>query len=292
MSLGTEDANARDTMKTFPLLLCLSLLLGGCVAGADDVRFAAIDAKPNSDVWPSCEEAPGGMSRQRVSDVWAEDPSEPMAVWLEAVVVSAVSRGRCTAGEACLLFVQQSPSFASFDAAIGQSLRLVVSADVSDLFVGIAAGDRINLLASAWRPATHANNELFLAIDTERPGCAKVVGKAELTPLNMTLADLSVTAYEDLVGPLLVTVQDVAGVPKAAYKTFSLKPQEDDTPQAFDEMTSVSPYLMPGGHFVGLEHGESYDFDSVTGVFALFTPDGAARKYEHIYPRHMGDLNY
>ena len=48
---------------------------------------------------------------------------------------------------------------------------------------------------------------------------------------------------------------------------------------------SLSPYLLPGGVFTGLQQGHKHDFSSVTGVFGLFIPMGSSIKYKEIYPR-------
>ncbi|MFP6684031.1 MAG: hypothetical protein VB934_04930, partial [Polyangiaceae bacterium] len=89
-------------------------------------------------------------------------------------------------------------------------------------------------------------------------------------------------------------LRDVVGVPKAPYKTFSLKEDDEheEPVQDFSEVTNVSPYFLSNGKFVGLDTGQPVSSESVTGVFALYTPQGGARKYEHIYVRGMDDLRY
>ncbi len=293
---GMNDAYARSVIYSIRVLVLLAsvLVFGGCLGEADDIRWDEPGSVSETavDEWPSCEQRPSGQRDSRIADVWAADPTEPAPVWLPGVYVSGMSGGGCAVGKECLLFVQQQASYQDLDAAVGQSLRLAVSADVSGLFTQISVGDRVDLFASAWRSSSHG--ELRLAIDIERPGCANVRGTGEVVPVEVELSDLSIYAYEQLLGPLLVELRDVVGVPKAPYKTFSLKEHdEDEEPvQDFSEVTNVSPYFLSNGKFVGLDTGQPVSFESVTGVFALYTPQGGARKYEHIYVRGMDDLRY
>jgi len=240
--------------------------------------------------WPSCVERPGEAVATTLPQIWYDDPSEPAAVWLEGVYVSAISGGGCAVSTTCHLFVQQHPSYAALHEATWQSLRLEVSDSVAHYFEDINVGDQIDVAAHAWRRTDGGRNELQLQISSELPGCAEVVGRAELAPVAATLDDLTIEAYEESLGPVLVRVAAVAGAPDAPDETFALWPQG-----AFDDegaqVTSLSPYFLPSHEFVGLESGKAYHFWSVTGVFGIYSPaSNPSAKYEELYLRSMADL--
>jgi len=239
--------------------------------------------------WPSCAARPAGAVATTVPQIWYDDPVEPTAVWLEGVYVSAISGGRCQLNSRCHVFVQQHPSYDALHDAAWQSLRLEVSDSIAHYFEGIAVGDQLNLAAHGGRRTDGGRNELQLQVSTELPGCAAVVGRAELLPVEASLDQLTIEAYEESLGPVLIRVATVAGKPDALDETFALWSQGGFDDEGAD-VTSLSPYFLPNHEFVGLAPGKAFSFWSITGVFAVYSPDAAAGvKYEEIYLRTMGD---
>ncbi|MBW2456242.1 MAG: hypothetical protein JRI68_17110 [Deltaproteobacteria bacterium] len=240
--------------------------------------------------WPGCVERPGDALATTLPQIWYDNPVEPTAVWLEGVYVSAISGGGCQLNTPCHLFVQQHPSYGMLHEAAWQSLRLEVSDGIAHYFEDINVGDQIDLAAHAWRRADGGRNELQLQVSSGLPGCAVVVGRAELAPVAATLGDLTVDAYEESLGPVLVQVAAVVGEPEGLDETFALWPQGDFDDDSAD-VTSLSPYFLPNHQFVGLAAGQVFSFWSVTGVFAVYSPaSNPSVKYEEIYLRSMADL--
>jgi hypothetical protein len=166
---------------------------------------------------------------------------------------------------------------------------MFISANTAFHFLGIKVGDKVDVDAHAWRYNVSGENELLLQVSLALPGCAKVVGSGNPVPVKAKLSDFSVSAYEDTLGPVLVTVDAVSGTPQMPAQTFGLH----NTKGPFDDagvttVTSLSPYFMPGGAFTGsiaASVGAQLSFVSVTGVFGIFIPTGSMSKYEEIYPR-------
>ncbi len=240
--------------------------------------------------WPGCADRPADAIATTLPQIWTDDPVEPTAVWLEGVYVSAISGGGCQLNTPCHLFVQQHPSYGALHEAAWQSLRLEVSDGIAHYFEDIKVGDQIDLAAHGWRRTDGGRNELQLQISSEMPGCAVVVGRAELAPVEATLEELSVDAYEETLGPVLVRVALVAGAPEALNETFPLWPQESLDDEGLG-VTNLSPYFLPNHEFIGLSTGKVFKFWSVTGVFGVFSPaSNPSAKYEEIYLRDMSDV--
>jgi hypothetical protein len=110
------------------------------------------------------------------------------------------------------------------------------------------------------------------------------------------LSDLSVDAYDQTYGPLLIKVDTISGKPAGASSTFAIWNTSGPYVDAgVGSIVSISPYFLPSGSFTGLPTSGSVavSFKSVTGAFGLFEPTtdaGAPIQYMEIYPRTMGDL--
>ena len=212
-----------------------------------------------------------------IHDVWDEDPATATPVWIAGAIVTAVSEDGCNAGQACQIFVQEDASYPSLIQGAQRAIKLSV-----DGFVNIGVGDVLNIYAHAVR-ATATDGELVLLVNAAHPGCARDVGNANPQPITgVALGDLTVNAYEDLLGPLYVRVESVTGTPGAADDGFAIQPTNGGSEGA----VNLFPQCLPGGAFVGLS-AESTDFESVEGVFGLYV---SSTKFVAIYPRDMSDL--
>ena len=241
--------------------------------------------------WPSCDSPPVNVPQKTLHEIWIDDPAVPTEVWVPGVYVTAVSAGGCSAGSACTLFVQQLETFADATAGAQQALRLFASPGAAEHFTGIAVGDRLDIYAHAWRYDLNGQNELLLQVSLALRGCAKVVGAGVPQPVTgLSLPDLTVDAYETTLGPLLIQVDTVSGKPKTPPEIFGLWETGVFADAGIDEVTSLSPYFLPGSVFTGLTTGVTTDFTSITGVFGLFVPPGQpVTKYEVLYIRDMAD---
>jgi hypothetical protein len=240
-------------------------------------------------MWPTCDAPEPGAVQKTLHQIWQDNPAAPTEVWSPGLYVTGVSKGGCTNGVACQIFVQQQEDFGTLAGATQQSLKMFISANTAFHFLGIKVGDKVDVDAHAWRYNVSGENELLLQVSLALPGCAKVVGSGNPVPVKAKLSDFSVSAYEDTLGPVLVTVDAVSGTPQMPAQTFGLH----NTKGPFDDagvttVTSLSPYFMPGGAFTGsiaASVGAQLSFVSVTGVFGIFIPTGSMSKYEEIYPR-------
>jgi hypothetical protein len=222
--------------------------------------------------------------------VWTDDPAQPTPVWLSGVYVTAISGSACTESSGCQLFVQSAETFPSFAAGAHQAIRVLVFPPAVTDFVPLVVGDRIDLYGPAWRHTSGGQNELFVEISSSYPGCAKKVGSGNPTGIpGVTLDDLTLAAYETTHGPLLVTLQAVSGKVKQPNETFALFKSFQIEDGGLANVTSLSPFFLPNGVFVGWTAGNLVNFTSLTGVFGLFVPSGSSIKYEEIYVRSMGD---
>jgi hypothetical protein len=204
------------------------------------------------------------------------------------VFATAVSKAGCTAGVACQIYVQQKEQFADLAAGSQQAMKIFISANTATHFTGIKTGDQVDVYASAWRYNVNGENELLLQVSLALPGCAKVVGSGVPLPVSAKLSDLTLSAYEDTVGPLLVKVDKVSGKPQTPPETFGLWDTGTFNDAGVSSVVSLSPFFLPGGVFTGFDpanQGKTHDFGSVTGVFGLFIPSGSMTKYKEIYPR-------
>ncbi|MDB4992800.1 MAG: hypothetical protein JWM74_232 [Myxococcaceae bacterium] len=258
-----------------------------------------IPPKNDAAVWPDCKTQPSAAPAKTISEIWTSfgASTTPNYTWITGAYVTAVSRGGCTAGRACQIFLQSDPGYATLAAATHKSIKVFASAATGTYFSGIAVGDKIDALGWAWRYTKGGQNELLLEVNAQLPGCARKVGSATLTPIpNVLLSDLTTTGYETTYGPLFVEVPAISGTPVAALEeTFGLYPTLDGG--GFDgggEIVSLSPFFLPGSTFTNPPLSPSKKtFQKVTGVFGLFVPStdaATATKYLEIYPRTMADI--
>src|SRR5678815_114677 len=105
-------------------------------------------------------------------------------------------------------------------------------------------------------------NELIVHVDDVSPGCALKVGSGTPTPITgVQLSDIgSLSAYEDIYGPLLLQVANVTGTPKLPNQTFGVGNSFFDGGATDASIVSLSPYYMPNGNFVGLDSGVKTKF--------------------------------
>lgn len=242
--------------------------------------------------WPTCDAQPAGSTAKTLHAIWQDDPAAPTPVWVEGVIVTAVGKGGCVAGEACQIFVQSDKSYPDLAAGSQQALKIFASAATAEHFTAVKVGDTLNVYAHAWRYDVDGQHELLLQVNSQLEGCAKVVSSgSQVTPVTVDLADLTVSAYEDTVGPLLVRVETVSGTPALPDETFGLYDTGVFNEAGIETVTSLSPFFLANGAFVGLAAGKKHDFLAVTGVFGLFVPVADPLvKYEEIYPRTMADV--
>ncbi len=267
-------------------------------AAQDAPEDAAADQTGDvEEPWPTCDAQPNGVPAKSIPDIWQENPSTPTAVWVPGAIITAISKGGCAAGSACQIFLQTDETYATLADGAHHAIKLFVSGNTSGHFTSLHTGDRVDVYAHAWRYNVNPpQNELLLQVNLQLRGCAKAVGTATPTPVaGVELTDLTVDAYENTVGPLLVQVQGVSGKPGSPTETFGLwktgGPFVDAGPEG---IVSASPYFLPAGWFTGLPtDGQTVvQFDSITGVFGLFIPgaDGGGSKYLELYPRQMTDM--
>ncbi len=287
--VGVDSGSDAETLKDT-----------GPDAPKDGAVDAIADAKPDGDgavfVWPDCNTKPVTAKAQAITGVWADNPTQPVETWLSGVYVTAISRGACAANQACQIFLQQDLTYASLAAGAKHGIKMFISAAASQYFTTIAVGDKVDALGYAQRYTLGGQNELLVQVNQIQPGCAKKVGTGTATPIaNVLLSDLTVSAYEDTVGPLFVKVDNVIGTPGLAGETFGLGNAVFDGggPDGGTDIVSLSPFFLPNAQFVGLTNGQKTKFFYVSGVFGLFVPptDGAVQKFLEIYPRTMADVS-
>ena len=281
-------------------------------AGQDATPDAPVEAAPDApveaspdaqtdagDPWPTCDAQPAGVPDMTLPEIWTADPSTPTEVWITGLYVTAISWGGCSSGNACQIFLQDAETYGSFAAGAHHGMKLFVSGATSEHFETLQVGDRVNVYAHAWRYNVNpAQNELLLQVNGTLRGCAKTVGSGTPSPIEgVELTDLTVDAYENTHGPLLVKIDGVSGKPGPTSETFALwKTGGPYTEAGVETVVSASPYFLSGGNFSGLpiDGTTTVDFASITGVSGLFVPStadgGTALKYLMLYPRTMGEL--
>jgi hypothetical protein len=264
----------------------------GGTAGADAAADAPVEAG-----WPTCDMQPSGVTAKTIKQIWTDNPTSPTQVWVNGVYVTAVSGGGCNAGSSCQIFVQQAETYASFAAGAQQAIKLRISDQVSQHFTGIAVGDQLDVLGNAWRFTLGGVNELVIQVNAQLQGCAKKVGTGSPTPITgVQLSELTLNAYEQSHGPLLVQVASVSGKPAGPGEIFGIWATGVGIGDASaTELVSVSPFFLSGFQFTGLptDGQTTVDFTSVTGVFGQFVPfdeAGSPPKYHVLYPRTIGEL--
>jgi hypothetical protein len=267
---------------------------GAGAGGTGGTTDAAADALPEAG-WPTCDAQPTGVPAKTILQIWADNPSAPTPVWVDNVYATAVSGGGCVAGSACQIFLQQNESYASLSLGAKQAIKLRISGQASQYFTGIAVGDQVDVLGHAWRYNLGGANELVIQVNLQLQGCAKQVGTGNPMPITgVTLADLTLTAYEQTHGPLLIQVATVSGKPQGAGEIFGIWETGVGIGDASaTDLVSISPYFLQGNAFTGFTAGQIVNFQTVTGVFGQYIPStesGTPPKYHVIYPRSMADL--
>jgi len=247
--------------------------------------------------WPTCDAQPSGVPALTLSEIWSTNPTDPTEVWVSGLYVTAISYGKCSAGSACQVFLQDALTYPSFAAGAHHGMKLFVSSNTAQHFETLAVGDRVDVLAHAWRyDVNPSQNELLLQVNNSLRGCAKKIGEGTPAPIEgVQLTDLTVDAYENTHGPVLVKVDGVSGKPGVPSETFALwKTGGPFVEAGIDSVVSASPYFLTGGSFSGLPTNATttVSFSSITGVFGLFVPsgDGGGAKYLMLYPRTMADM--
>jgi hypothetical protein len=245
-------------------------------------------------VWPDCLTQPVTSQTRTIPQVWADNAVAPKETWISGVYVTAVSRGACTANQACQIFLQQDLTYANLAQGALHGIKMFISAAAAQYFTTIAVGDKVDALGWAWRYTLGGQNELLVEVNSVLPGCAHKTSTGTPTPVSgVFLSDLSVNAYENTVGPLLIKVNGLIGTPGTPTETFGLGTVGfDGGADAGSAIVSLSPFFLPGGAFTGLTNGQKKTFSSVTGVFGHFVPptDASAQKFLEIYPRTMSDV--
>jgi hypothetical protein len=240
--------------------------------------------------WPDCLSQPAGSPEKTIPEIWADNPSMLTEAWVPGVFITAISGDGCVAGQACQFFVQQEETYLTLGEATHQSLRVGIAPDASEHFVGLAVGDQVDLYAHAFRDTADGKNELLFLVTGSLPGCANPVGAGDSLPVTVTLDDLTVEAYEDTIGPVLVRVETVTGNPNMPAETFALWDTGSMPGGDITTVTSLSPFFLAGGAFVGLTPDDITDFTEVVGVFGIFAPPADPLiKYEEIYARSGAD---
>jgi hypothetical protein len=252
---------------------------------------AAVDA---ATPWPTCDVKPLSANNSTIPQIWQADPPIAVETWVPGAYVTGISSGACSANKACQLFLQSDLSYASLGAAAKHGIKLFVSAAVASYFTSVRVGDRVDALGWAWRYNLDAQHELLLQVNAKLPGCAKPTSSNNaLVPLaGVTLADLTLDAYENTHGPMLVRVATVLGKPDASpTTTFGLfHPSDAGLPDAGVDIVSLSPFFLPSSTFTGAGLTPVLTaFASITGVFGTFVP-ATGPKYLELYPRTAADI--
>lgn len=263
----------------------------------DSSSTDATDAKSDGTpfVWPDCKAKPQTAKAQTIPGIWTDNPTQPVETWVSGVYVTAISRGACAANQACQIFLQQDLTYPSLVAGAKHGIKMFISAAASQYFTAVAVGDKVDALGWAQRFTLGGQNELLLQVNQIEPGCALKTGTGTATPISgVLLSDLTVNAYENTMGPLLVQVANVIGTPGQPGETFGLGTSTFDggSSDGGADIVSLSPFFLPNGQFTGLTTGLKTKFTSVAGVFGLFVPatDGSVQKFLEIYPRTMADV--
>ena len=246
--------------------------------------------------WPTCDAKPSTASAKTIPQIWQADPPAAVETWVSGVYVTAISGSACTANKACQLFVQTDLSYPSLAGAAKHSIKVFVSAAAASHFTSVAVGDRVDVLAWAWRYDINAQHELLLQVNAQIRGCAKTTSTNNaLVPLSgLSLTDLTLDKYENTHGPLFVRIASALGKPDPSpTATFGLfHATEGGLPEAGADggtnIVSLSPFFLPGSTFTGLTPVLTA-FASLTGVFGTFVAS-TGTKYLEIYPRTAADI--
>jgi hypothetical protein len=267
---------------------------------AADTSVTEADAEPDAvadgAAWPTCDAKPTTASAKTIPEIWQADPPAAIETWVSGAYVTGISGSACTANKACQLFVQTDLSYPSLAAAAKHAIKVFVSAAASSHFIGVAVGDRVDVLGWAWRYDIGGQHELLLQVNAQLRGCAKTTSTNNaLAPLSgLSLTDLTLDKYENTHGPLFVRIASVLGKPDPSpTATFGLfHATEGGLPEAGADagagIVSLSPFFLPGSTFTGFTPVLTA-FASLTGVFGTFV-SSAGTKYLEIYPRTATDI--
>jgi hypothetical protein len=248
------------------------------------------DVKP----WPDCATQPADAPTKLISDIWAANANAPQLAWVSNVTISAISYNGCSTGHACDIYLQTDATYASLADGAHKAIKMFVSSAAAGYFSTAQVGDTVNAMGWGWRYNIDNQNEILLEVSDEYQGCVKKTGTLVLSPVTgVTLDQLTVDAYENTIGPLLVQVDNVRGTTKPDLtETFGLVPGADGG--FFDagpEIVSLSPFFLANGTFTApITSSTVTRFTSITGVFGLFVPVDGGAKYDEIYPRTSADL--
>jgi hypothetical protein len=231
-------------------------------------------AKP----WPDCLTHPTNAPTRLINDV----------------TISAISFNGCSTGHACQIFLQTDATYPSLVAGAHKAIKMFISAAAAGHFSTAQVGDTVNAMGWGWRYDVDGQNEILLEVNDEFQGCVKKTGTLVLTPITgVSLGDLTVDAYENTYGPLLVEVDNTRGTTTANLtETFGLVPGADGGfIDAGPEIVSLSPFFLANGTFAAPMTVSTHEhFTSIVGVFGLFVPADAGATYNELYPRTMTDL--
>src|SRR5450432_3735192 len=249
-------------------------------------RDSGADAHP----WPDCVTQPGDAPTRSISDIWTANSNAPKLAWIPSVTISAISFGGCNAGHACQIFLQTDATYATLADGAHKAIKMFISAAAAVHFSSAHVGDTVNAMGWGWRYNIDGQNEILLEVNDEFQGCVKKTGTLTLTPITgVTLDQLTVDAYENTYGPLLVEVDNTRGTTTASLtETFGLVPGADGGfVDAGPEIVSLSPFFLANGTFAAPMTVSTHEhFTSIVGVFGLFVPVvDAGAKFNELYPR-------
>lgn len=244
-------------------------------------------------MWPTCDEMPQDADPTTIHELWVAPPAVETKVWLDGVYITAISKNGCVDAmppEPCQIFFQEAETYPDLAAGSQRAIRMFVSGNSAKHFTSLAVGDQVDVLAHAKRDTQNGHDELMLSVVTALPGCAKKVGQGTPAPVVVQYEDLTLSAYEQTVGPLFVRLEGISGKPQLPTEIFGLWETGVFNEAGIENVVSLSPFFLPGGTFTGLEAGKTHAFGSVTGVFGLFVIDNPLTKYKVVYPRSMGEV--
>ena len=245
--------------------------------------------------WPTCDTQPSAAPSKTIVQIWADNAATETQVWVPGVFITAISGGACVSGTTCQIFVQQAETYASLAAGAKQGIKLRIASTVANYFASLKVGDKVDVLGYAWRYNLGGANEMAIQINSQLPGCAKKVGTGNPVAITgVQLTDLTVAAYEQTHGPLLVQLTTVTGKPALPTEIFGLWKTGVGIGDAGPEsLVNASPFFLANGAFTGFTSGQPVDFKTLTGVFAVFSPfveAGTPPKYTVVYPRVMTEM--
>jgi hypothetical protein len=296
---GTESGSAPDSGSGGSGNSDSGNSLGSGDTGASGDTGSITDSGPkdtgtDTKPWPDCSTQPPDAPTQLISDIWTANANAPQLAWVNGVTISAISYNGCSTGHACDIYLQTDATYASLTDGAHKAIKMFVSSAAAGHFSTAQVGDTVNAMGWGWRYNIDNQDEILLEVTDEYQGCVKKTGTLALSPITgVTLDQLTVDAYENTYGPLLVEVDNVRGTTKPDLaQTFGLVPGADGGfIDAGPEIVSLSPFFLANGTFVApLTPSTVIHFTSIVGVFGLFVPVDAGAKYNELYPRTSADL--